>query len=223
MRKFVVVLTSLSLTAAGLVAAVPAQAAPLCTITNFSPRSVTVGLSPKVVTFPRPSVTGCTLEGWSMDADSFFVYDDNPQEVFSPYSNSETKPQDVVVEAYNPDYESRSRVFADSFTVKRFAGWDQFNASPEPVSKGKAITVQGRLRIADWDNDRWVPFTNRIVAIEFRTPSGSYKQVKTATTGAGGYLKTTVTASTDGYWRLRYGGNHFAGSAYVYGDYVDVR
>jgi hypothetical protein len=158
-----------------------------------------------------------------VEGESFYVYKDNPQEVFDPYSNTEAKRQDVIVEATNPDYQSTYRVFADSFTVKRNTGWDQFNASPEPVARGRSITIKGRLRIADWDNDRYVGWANRIVAVDFRTPTGAFRQVKTVTTGAGGYVTTTVTAREDGAWRLRYAGNSYAGASGSVRDFVDVR
>ena len=222
MRKPVALLAALGLTATLTTVALPAQADALCTITNYSPRTVVVGLSPVATTF-KVSTTGCSREGWDLDGEDFYVYDANPQEVFSPYSNSETKPKDVVVEAYNRDYETRAKVFADSFRLKRRTTWDKFNASPEPVRKGAAITVQGRLRIADWSNDRYIGYTSRTVAVEFRTKTGKYSVVKYAKTGSGGYLKTTVKASKDGYWRLRYGGNTIASSALVAGDFVDVK
>ena len=168
-------------------------------------------------------VENCSLEGWSIEGDSFFVYDDNPEEVLQPYWNAETKPQDVIVEAYNEDYESTSRVFADAFTVKRRTTFDRFNASPEPVSKGSKITVKGRLRIADWTDERYEGFTKRPIKVQYRTRTGSYSTIKTVYSGSGGYVSTTVTARADGYWRITYGGNSYAGSAKTAGDFVDVR
>jgi hypothetical protein len=195
-----------------------------CTITGFSPPSVTVGLSPKVVTF-RPTVSDCTLKGWSVEGGdyNFYTYDAAPQNTFSPSINSETAPMDVVVSTYTSDYEERVASFANAFVLKRNTGWDQFNASPEPVRKGAIITIKGRLRMADWEKKAYVGYASRTVAVEFRTKTSSYRQVKTAMTGSGGYLTTTVTAATDGYWRLRYGGNTIAGKSTVAGDFVDVR
>jgi hypothetical protein len=226
MKKTLAALAAAALSLPLAVAALPADAAARCTVVNYSPRSVTLGFTPKVVKFSKPAVTGCTLEGWSISGDLFYVYDTNPEELFyTPYSNSDAgKKQDVVVEVYNPDYEITTKVFADSFTLRRNTGWDKTNASPEPVKKGAKITVQGRLRIADWPNDRYVGFTNRGISVEF-APKGSttYKQIKTTTSGAGGYVKTTVTAASDGSWRLRYGGNTYAGNSVMPGDFVDVK
>ena len=194
-----------------------------CTITGFSPQSVTVGLSPKLVTF-KPTVSNCTLEGWSLEGGdySFYTHDAMPQNTFSPTTNSDTAPLDVVVSTYNSDYEERLAAFANAFVLKRNTGWDQFNASPEPVKKDATITIKGRLRMADWEKSAYVGYTSRTVAVEFRTETGSYRKVKTAMTSSGGYLTTTVTAATDGYWRLRYGGNTIAGRSTVAGDFVDV-
>ncbi|WP_327180293.1 hypothetical protein OG599_14350 [Streptomyces sp. NBC_01335] len=41
--------------------------------------------------------------------------------------------------------------------------------------------------------------------------------------GSTGALKTTVTASADGYWRWTFGGTPTTGTATATGDYVDVR
>ena len=47
--------------------------------------------------------------------------------------------------------------------------------------------------------------------------------MKTVTTNSTGNLKTTVKATTDGYWRYSFGGSTTTASATAGGDYVDVR
>ena len=207
----------------GVVAAPTARADVPCTITNFSPRSVVVGLTPIVKTF-RVSTSGCSQAGWNIWADDFIVFDGSPQETFTPWSNSESGPQDVVVDAYNSDYTERSRVFADGFSLLRRTTWQNgsFNAAPEPARRGSAITVTGRLLVVDWTNDRYVAYSGRSVAVEFRTPTGSYTHVKAVTTDANGWVRTTVPANVTGTWRLRYGGNTVAGPAVSVGDTVQV-
>lgn len=59
--------------------------------------------------------------------------------------------------------------------------------------------------------------------MRFRTKTGTYKKVKDARTGSGGYVTTTVTAGSDGYWRLRFGGNSISGGATSAADFVDVK
>lgn len=104
--------------------------------------------------------------------------------------------------------------------MKRRTTWDKTNASPEPVKKGK-ITVQGRLRIANWHECRHDLFTKRRGEVPNQT--GSFKRVKTVSTTSGGYVKTTVTAADDGYSRLRYGGNSYPGVATMAADVVDIK
>ncbi|MEU6009561.1 hypothetical protein [Streptomyces sp. NPDC047453] len=60
--------------------------------------------------------------------------------------------------------------------------------------------------------------------LQFRKKGTStYTTVKTVTTSSSGNLKTTVKASTDGYWRYTFAGTSTTASATAGGDYVDVR
>jgi hypothetical protein len=201
-----------------------AAAAPICTITGFTPSTVVMGLTPKTATF-APKTTGCTVSYWNIrggDYD-FYAYKSVPQRRFTPTSNSQTKPMDVWVTVQNPDYDQRTKSFPNSFTLKRHTRWEAFTASPTPVVKGAKITLRGRLRLADWSNKTYVGYSGRLISVEFRTATGTYTQIKTVTSGTGGAVTTTVKASVDGYWRLRYGGNSTAGGSTVPGQLVDVR
>lgn len=194
-----------------------------CTVAGFSPRSVSVGLVPVVVSF-QPVVSGCTVDGWSIEGGEydFYVHDAGAQSTFAPASNGETAPSDVVVSVYDADHTEYVRQFPSAFVLKRATAWSLFNAAPEPVRRGATITIKGQLTRADWDRRTDVGYSNRVVAVEFRTRTGTYRQIKTAKTGSGGHLTTTVTASANGYWRLRYGGNSTSGPSKVAGDFVDV-
>jgi hypothetical protein len=223
------VLTALltaGLTAAGIAAAPPASADVPCSIRDFSPRSVTVGLTPVTATF-KVSTTGCSLRRWSVDDDGFqiYAYNESPQETFNPWSNRYAGPMDVIVSASSEDYARRERVFADGFTLKRATTFEQgsFNASPEPVRRGAPVTVAGRLLIANWDTDRYGPWGGRPVNVQFRTAGGTYQTVQTVNTDRNGWVRTTVPAGTTGYWRLHYAGNSAAGRAVTSGDAVEVR
>ena len=200
-----------------------AAAAPICTITGFTPTTVVVGLVPAVATF-APRTTGCTVSYWNIRGGdyAFYAHKSVPQQRFAPTSNAATKPMSVLVTVHNPDYDYRTKTFPRRFTLKRHTQWDAFDASPEPVKKGAKITIRGRLRVVDWSKRTYVGYSGRGISVEFRTATGAYKRIRTATTGTGGYLSTTVTASTDGNWRLRYGGNSIAGASTVAGDFVDV-
>ena len=98
------------------------------------------------------------------------------------------------------------------------------NASPEPVVKGKKITVTGKLTRADWATKKYGGYGGRSVSLQFReTGTSSFVTVKKVTSSSTGALKTTVTASKDGTWRWSYGGNDTTGGATSGGDHVDVR
>jgi hypothetical protein len=220
-------LTTLGLAVVGVATAGPAHAVERCNITNFSPRSVVVGLSPVVRTF-GVSTTGCTKEGWDAHAADYTwaASDGDNQYVFEPYGlmNSYAGAKTVVTSAYSSDYAITNRVFPSGFSLKRNSTWQSksFNASPEPVRKGRAISIKARLLIANWDTDSYTAYGARTIAIQFRTPNGSYSTVKTAKTATNGWLSTTVTAKQTGVWRVVYGGNSAAGSAVAVGDAVKV-
>ncbi|SCD58633.1 hypothetical protein GA0115241_104390 [Streptomyces sp. DpondAA-D4] len=98
------------------------------------------------------------------------------------------------------------------------------NASPEPVKKGKTITVTGSLKRADWAKHTYTGVGGASVKLQFRKKgSSTYSTVKTVKTGSTGALKTTVKASVDGYWRWSYGGSSTTGTATAKADFVDVR
>jgi len=97
--------------------------------------------------------------------------------------------------------------------VKRWAK-ATVNASPEPVTKGKTITVTGSLKRADWVKHTYTGYAGKTVSLQFRKKGGSvYSTVKTAASSSTGALKTTVKASVDGYWRWTFGGSSTSGTA----------
>ncbi|MEU6774510.1 calcium-binding protein [Streptomyces sp. NPDC046759] len=107
--------------------------------------------------------------------------------------------------------------------VKRAASFSGFNAGPEPVSKGKTITVTGTLNRASWTYLKYYGYGSQSVQLQFKEAgSSTYSTVKTIKSSSSGYLKTTVTASADGTWRFHYAGNSTSSVADAY-DYVDVR
>jgi hypothetical protein len=98
------------------------------------------------------------------------------------------------------------------------------NASPEPVSKGKTLTVTGSLTRADWVKHRYVGHGGVSAKLQFRPKGGStYSTVRTVTSSSTGALKTTATANSDGYWRWSYGGSSTTGTATSALDFVDVK
>jgi len=95
--------------------------------------------------------------------------------------------------------------------------------SPEPVRKGRTVTVSGTLQRADWQTLRYTGYTQRDVQLQFKPTGGSWAAVKTATSGKSGRLSTTVKAGQDGCYRFVFGGSSTTAKATSGADCVDVR
>ncbi|CAL9502923.1 hypothetical protein [Streptomyces sp. enrichment culture] len=98
------------------------------------------------------------------------------------------------------------------------------NASPEPVKKGKTITVTGKLSRANWETHKYHGYSTQSVQLQFRKKNSStYTTVKTIKTSTTGQLKTTVKASVDGYYRYNFAGTSTTPAVKAAGDFVDVK
>ncbi len=76
------------------------------------------------------------------------------------------------------------------------------DATPEPVKKGKTITITGSLTRSDWSNWTFQPYASRTVTLQqAKAGTGTWTDVKKVKTSAKGALKTTVKATTDGSFR----------------------
>ncbi|MDQ1046537.1 calcium-binding protein [Streptomyces sp. V4I2] len=113
--------------------------------------------------------------------------------------------------------------FYKTHKVKR-AAKVTVNAAPEPVKKGKTITVTGKLSRANWETGVYAGYSTQKVVLQFRKKSATtYTNVKGITTSTTGALKTTTTAKVDGYYRFTFAGTGTTGTATAAGDYVDVK
>lgn len=229
-HRLAAAVATVSLAATGLALAAPAaqaaempQAAPKgCKIEGFTPNSVTLGLSAKKVTF-APKSSGCTVTSWSISTDSFTVTNKNPSATLNPKS-APAKTQDVVIEVTGSNGQpSKEATFIDGLHLKAPA---QFNtrtkASPEPAKKGKKITVTSQLTVVSYKQNAWTGYAGQNVKVQFKAKGGTYKTIKTVTSGEYGYTQTTVTAKKSGTWRMTYAGTSTATSAAAKGDYVKV-
>ncbi|MER6787545.1 hypothetical protein ABT330_23485 [Streptomyces sp. NPDC000658] len=98
------------------------------------------------------------------------------------------------------------------------------DAAPEPVKKGKTLTVTGKLARANWDTGLYGGVAAQPVKLQFRKKgSSAYSTVKTVKSSSTGGLRTTVTASVDGYYRFTFAGNPTVPAVNAAGDFVDVR
>ncbi|MCT9078555.1 hypothetical protein [Streptomyces fulvoviolaceus] len=98
------------------------------------------------------------------------------------------------------------------------------NASPEPVKKGRTITVTGTLTRANWATGTYSGYTSQSVTLQFKAKGAdTYSTVKTVTSGTGGALKTTTKATKDGSYRYVFAGTSTTAAKSATGDYVDVK
>lgn len=119
-----------------------------------------------------------------------------------------------------------SWIVRDAYTTTRLQRHSQLtaNAAPEPVAKGKTLTVTGKLSRANWDTLDYRGYSNQPVRLQFRKAgSTTYTTVKTVYTSSTGGLTTTVTAAEDGYWRWDFAGTSTTPAVRATGDFVDVQ
>ncbi len=111
--------------------------------------------------------------------------------------------------------------WVDYIDVKYRTNMYNFNASPEPVSKGKTITVKGLLY-------RYRPASSVApgakISVYFKASGTStWKWMADTKTGSDGWFKKTFTASKDGTWMAKYAGSSTYIASNAPTDYVDVR
>ncbi|MGW1668966.1 hypothetical protein [Streptomyces sp. NPDC002324] len=117
------------------------------------------------------------------------------------------------------EYETRSQ----TVQLKR-AARATVAATPETVTKGKKITVTGKLTRANWSTKKYGGYSGRTVSLQYRASDAtSFKTVKKVTTSSTGALNTTATASADGFYRWVYYGNSTTDAVTTSAVYVDVR
>ncbi|WP_430377833.1 DUF5707 domain-containing protein [Streptomyces sp. B1-3] len=98
------------------------------------------------------------------------------------------------------------------------------NASPEPVKKGKTITVTGKLTRANWETRKYTGYSTQPVKLQFRKKdSNTYTTVKTVKTNSKGDLNTTVKATVDGFYRWSFAGTSTTPAVNAAGDFIDVK
>ncbi|WP_329120963.1 DUF5707 domain-containing protein [Streptomyces sp. NBC_01465] len=140
------------------------------------------------------------------------------------YSNILAGSWKVYVGAAGNDNSISIKTAYKTQLVQRGAKIDEANAGPEPVVKGKPVTVTGRLARANWDDLAYHGYTGQPVKLQFRAAtSKTYTTVKTLKTDATGRLKTSVNATVDGYWRWSFAGTSTTQEVTILGDFVDVK
>ncbi|MEU6542925.1 hypothetical protein [Streptomyces sp. NPDC046859] len=176
---------------------------PVCTPTT----STTATCKGTLDIYPGYELTNADATSWKAGG---YAYDFNDQDPMSDDID-----WDQVGFTMQGDLASTSLQRYSKLTV---------NASPEPVTKGKTITVTGKLSRANWDDGKYHGYTNQSVKLQFRKKdSSTYTTLKTIKSNSTGELKTTVTATVDGYFRYSFAGTSTTPAVSAAGDFVDVR
>ncbi|OKH92266.1 HtaA domain-containing protein [Streptomyces uncialis] len=110
---------------------------------------------------------------------------------------------------------------SDNVDVKLRTAVSGFNASPEPVRKGRTITVKGTLRSLD---GTWKNTANASVDILFKADGArSWTKQSTARTNSGGVFSKGFTAKKDGTWKAEFKATPSRLGVTSSSDRVDVR
>ncbi|ANP55767.1 hypothetical protein J2Z21_005575 [Streptomyces griseochromogenes] len=127
----------------------------------------------------------------------------------------------AIARARDTNYVQRDN--AKTFQAQRLSKLTA-DAAPEPVKKGKTLTVTGALTRANWDAAKYSGYSGQSVKLQFRkNGSSTYTTLKTVRADSRGNLKTTTTASADGYYRFAFAGDSTTPAVSAAGDFVDVR
>lgn len=123
----------------------------------------------------------------------------------------------------DPDY--LSAVSAIDYVDSRYrTRVTSFNAGPEPVRKGKTITVSGTLQryTSEWTG--WRAFSGQSVKVYFQAKGAKgWTYEGRATTSGPGHFSHGFTAAKDGTWRVTYAGSSSYLAVTGADDHVDVR
>ncbi|KUL53923.1 hypothetical protein [Streptomyces sp. NRRL S-1521] len=113
--------------------------------------------------------------------------------------------------------------FSSNARIQRYARLTT-NASPEPIKKGKTLTVSGALTRANWYTSKYAGYTQQDVKLQYKKKgASSYSTLKTVKSDSKGNLKTTVKASADGYFRYVFAGTSTTPAVTSKSDFVDVQ
>ncbi|GGS45673.1 hypothetical protein [Streptomyces cinerochromogenes] len=97
------------------------------------------------------------------------------------------------------------------------------DAAPEPVAKGRTLTVKGRLTRANWVTGTYTGYRDQKAVLQFKADGGAYADVRTVTSGTGGALSTTVKAGRSGTYRFVFAGTATTAAKTSAGDHVTVK
>ncbi|MFJ5777559.1 calcium-binding protein [Streptomyces sp. NPDC093094] len=145
----------------------------------------------------------------------------DPKVDYLTNANAGTWYVDTLVDAKDGDWIWKEK--AGAFKFQRQTSLTT-NAAPEPVRKGKAITVTGKLNRVNWESLKYGGYASQNVQLQYKKKGAtSYTTLKTVKTTSTGALSTTTTATYDGYYRFVYAGNTASAAVSSAADYIDVQ
>ncbi|MFI9152950.1 calcium-binding protein [Streptomyces sp. NPDC053367] len=161
----------------------------------------------------------CTAVNATTSTCSAWVAVDPKADLFN--NNAGTWTVDVWINAKDGDYIYKENALA--FKLQRATRLTA-NASPEPVRRGKVITVTGRQTRVNWENGLYYNYGSQYVRLQYKKAgTTTWTNVKTIKGTTTGYLSATTTATYDGSYRFAYSGNSISGPTASAADYIDVQ
>ena len=108
--------------------------------------------------------------------------------------------------------------------IKRQTYLSQTVVTPQPVQKGKNLTVKARMTVASWEKNKNVPLIGHQVLLQYRKgTSGPFVTLKKIKTDRNGWATATVKATADGAYRYDFAGTSLTQATTGWTDYVDVK
>jgi hypothetical protein len=231
-------------------------APPGCTIKDVTPHELVIGgRAPSAVQFAVDTTCPVDADvnwyltvhagppgpyGWLMRANhwqppwSRFQWAPGGMVALGPVPESYLGPNDLTVTAYDGEpLESPAMSFSGKIAVKlgttfdgRTNPFEHFDAEPETVAAGAAITLTGWLERAKLDAGELesdVEPLSAPVVVQYRADGAArYGDVRTVRSAADGSVTATVTAKRSGTWRLRYAGDATHAASHSREDHVTV-
>ncbi len=197
-------------------------ASPTCSIADYSPHSVTIGLKRTTTTF-GVLVDGCNdATYWSLHAPGSHGFASDigtPSERLTPGSgltNAMAGVSTVTATVTRP-WGSTVRAMPTKFHLLRATKW----TSSRAYHHGSNLTWSGYLKIADWNTKKWVAYAGHTISLQYSLDDKKWKVYKRVKTNKSGFVKLDSggKAATGGhysaYWRLSYGGTDTAAASWV--------
>ncbi|MFJ8631256.1 hypothetical protein [Streptomyces sp. NPDC093568] len=108
--------------------------------------------------------------------------------------------------------------------IKRQTYMSQTVATPQPVKKGKDLTVKARMTVASWETRKNAPLIGHQVLLQYRKgTSGPFVTLKKVKTDRNGWASATVKATADGAYRYDFAATSLTVGTTGSADYVDVK